>query len=254
MMHENASMTKDQNETNNLLSALLKTQNAGGSSGGGLSPEEIVSGWCKQTASKLKDNFDMEYASLNYPVRLDESMNTVLLQELKRFNALNDVIKSGLQDVINAIAGITVMSDELHVVFNSFYFGIIPAVWLQTSYPSLKTLAAYILDYLDRLKFFGTWLEKGIPDLFWISGFYFNAAFLTGTLQNFARKYQIPIDSVGFDFKMLKTTAVDKKPEDGSYVQGLFLDGARWDKEVHVLADPKPKELFSPTPIIWLEP
>ena len=53
---------------------------------------------------------------------------------------------------------------------------------------------------------------------------------------------------------MLKTASVDSKPEDGAYVRGLFLDGARWDKETHVLADPKPKELFSPTPIIWLEP
>eukprot|EP00944_MAST-04C_sp_MAST-4C-sp1_P000756 g756.t1 len=254
MMHENANMTKDQNETNNLLSALMKTQKAGGASGGSQTTEEIVAAWCKQTQVKLKDEFDMEFASLKYPVLLEQSMNTVLLQELNRFNGLNVIIRNSLQDVVNAIAGITIMSDELQEMFNAFYYGIIPSLWLQTSYPSLKSLATYILDYLERLNFFDTWLQEGIPDLFWISGFYFNQAFLTGTLQNYARKYEIPIDSVGFDFKMLKTASVDRKPDDGAYVRGLFLDGARWDKETHVLADPKPKELFSPTPIIWLEP
>ena len=99
MMHENANMTKDQNETNNLLSALMKTQKAGGASGGGQTTEEIVAAWCKQTQVKLKDEFDMEFASLKYPVLLEQSMNTVLLQELNRFNGLN-VIKDNLKNIL----------------------------------------------------------------------------------------------------------------------------------------------------------
>jgi len=42
------------------------------------------------------------------------------------------------------------------------------------------------------------------------------------------------------------------KPEDGCYVYGLFLEGARWDKTFRTLVDPKPKELFSPMPTIHM--
>jgi dynein heavy chain len=41
---------------------------------------------------------------------------------------------------------------------------------------------------------------------------------------------------------------------DGCYIHGLFLEGSRWDKVVKSLVDPKPKELFSPMPVIHMLP
>jgi dynein heavy chain len=49
-------------------------------------------------------------------------------------------------------------------------------------------------------------------------------------LQNHARKYQIPIDTLNFGFKVMPFEDVDgvpTPPDDGLYVSGMYIDGAR---------------------------
>ncbi len=43
-------------------------------------------------------------------------------------------------------------------------------------------------------------------------------------------------------------------PEDGCYIEGLFIEGSRWDTKDGVLAESEHKVLFTPMPIIWLKP
>merc|ERR1711881_98842 len=103
-----------------------------------------------------------------------------------------------------------------------------PAFWKKVSFPSLKPLKAYVLDLQQRLTFLQNWIDHGAPVEFWLSGFFFTQSFLTGQLQNFARKYTLPIDTLLWTFKVLKRSERDfKKPETGCLVYGLFMDGAR---------------------------
>lgn len=44
------------------------------------------------------------------------------------------------------------------------------------------------------------------------------------------------------------------RPEDGAFIRGLFLEGARWDVGTHVIAECHPRELFVPMPYIHLYP
>jgi dynein heavy chain len=81
-----------------------------------------------------------------YPVVYEESMNTVLNQELTRFNRLLKTIEDSLHDLKKALKGLLVMSSQLERTAKSIYDGKVPEMWMEKSYPSLKPLSNYITD------------------------------------------------------------------------------------------------------------
>jgi dynein heavy chain len=186
-----------------------------------------------------------------------DSMNTVLQQELLRFNRLISVVRSSLINVGKAIKGEVPMSLELENVCDSLFNNNVPDVWAKVAYPSLKPLASWIVDFLDRLKFIQNWIDNNAPPTFWISGFFFTQSFLTGTRQNFARKYGIAIDFIEFDFIVISDETkydLENGPEDGVFVHGLFMEGARWDDNLEAIEESHPKVLFSSMKPVWILP
>eukprot|EP00898_Chlorokybus_atmophyticus_P004944 jgi/Chlat1/5450/Chrsp36S00417 len=234
-LHDNADITSDQNETYALLATVLSLQPRVSAAAGGISREAAIEKACTDILGKVPALFDNAAVASKYPATYRESMNTVLAQECIRYNGLLQVMKRSLQDALKALKGLVVMSNDLEMVCNSIYDNQVPDMWAQKAYPSLKPLSSWVNDLLERCEF----------------------AFLTGTLQNYARKYVYAIDTVQFGYVVLDDKS-DKEitagPEDGCYVRGLFLEGARWDATTHMLGESHPKELYTDMPVVWLRP
>ena len=148
------------------------------------------------------------------------------------------------------------MSEELEHTFSCFTLQRVPPVWEAVAYPSLKPLAGWNVDLFNRLAFIEKWLTTGPPVCFWISGFFFPQGFMTSALQAYSRRYKLPVDLLGLTAVIKQTgpEEFDKPPNDGAYIYGLFMEGARFDREEMSIAESFPGELYDPPPVIHLFP
>ncbi|MEE6460326.1 hypothetical protein FKM82_000921 [Ascaphus truei] len=279
-MHENANLAFQRNETNTLINTILDVQPRSTARGAGKSNDEIVSELATSILSKLPDKLDMDTASETLFSKDSKgrvnSLTTVLGQEVDRFNNLLTVLKVSLETLNKAIAGFVVMSEEMERIYKSFLNNQVPSLWAGAAYPSLKPLGSWVKDLVLRTAFIDAWIRRGQPKSFWISGFFFPQGFLTGTLQNHARKYNLPIDELSFHFTVLpcyrdqavviealKTIQFGQQlpmdiqlptPEDGVLVHGMYMDASRWDDEDMVVEDALPRQMNPILPVVHFEP
>ena len=177
-LHSNATISKDQFETTTLFASILLTQaQSSGGGGGEKSKDQTMFDVAADIYEKLPDNFSLELAQVKYPVKWSESMNTVLQQEIQKYNRLLETIRPSLKNVQRAVKGEVVMSARLEAVGNSLFFGDVPELWLKVSFPSLKKLGSYVTDVQNRLAMFDTWLNDAPPTCFWFPGFFFRRRF-----------------------------------------------------------------------------
>lgn len=92
--------------------------------------EEVIATTAHSIQEKLPPLFDVEAVSMAYPVSYHESMNTVLVQEVIRYNSLLEVIHKTLPELQKALKGLVVMSSELEEMSNSLFNDQIPTIWV----------------------------------------------------------------------------------------------------------------------------
>lgn len=258
-LHANAQITTAQITTQELLTNMIKMQPRA-STGKGKTREEIIGDMAKFLQDKTPEVFDLEKVSKVYPTSYNECMNSVLYQECVRYNGLLAEMKIGLITVQKALKGEVGMSEKLEAMSNAIFNNEVPSDWTQQNgrgFLSMMPLASWINDCNERTDFLQGWYDNGTPSIFWISGFFFPQAFLTGTMQNYARKRTIAIDELSYKFEIrddIVKEDIKERPDAGCLVYGLFLEGARWNKETHMLDDSEPKKLYETMPIVGFVP
>ena len=117
-LHSNANISCALQETTALLETALSLQpqdsgNSGGGSGQSwdVQVQELASAIEKRVPTNFQ--YDLPLVMLKYPVMYEESMNTVLQQELIAFNHLLKIVNSTLIELQKAIKGLVLLSAEL---------------------------------------------------------------------------------------------------------------------------------------------
>ena len=154
--HGNADIASQIRESGKILQSLLMLQPQI-SINGRETRETKVYNVCLDILKKMPENIDYEatYKSVKHDMN---PLNVVLLQEISRYNELLDKIRKSLADLQKAVKGIIVLTSDLEDSFSAIFEGRVPVSWSKT-FPSLKGLAAWTRDLIQRIEYFSNWVK-----------------------------------------------------------------------------------------------
>ncbi|KAK0163654.1 hypothetical protein PV327_007315 [Microctonus hyperodae] len=255
-LHSNAEIGYFTKTTKEMWMNLMKMQPRIPTTANGISRDELVNNLAEQILDKIPNEYNMMKIKKNFGLTVTQSV-IVLFQELERFNKLINTIKSTLTQLKKAIDGEIGIDNILENIYDSIYDGTLPKEWATLTSPTRKNLAGWMGHFTKRVLQYNEWANCNEPTVIWLSGLDNPQTYLAALVQMACRKNNWPLDkSVTYTAvtKFAKADEVEEKPDQGCYVQGLYLEGARWDMDEQCLKTSYPKVLIEKLPILTVTP
>lgn len=228
------------------LGGIVLSDEEGGSGAG--SALSMVDAFLEQTPVQ----FDADDLATRAEAHLTNPFVCVLLQEVQRMNLLLGTLVGSLQELKLGLDGALNMSDSMESLLETLPLDRVPATW--AAYPSLKSLGAWFADLLTRIEVLTPWAETlETPVVVWISGLFNPMAFITAVLQATARGSGLPLDQMEVWTDIPGSSDLEsfsEPPEDGAYIHGLCMEGARWEVKKNCITDSHSKDLYPVMPVM----
>ncbi|XP_017478046.1 PREDICTED: dynein heavy chain 10, axonemal [Rhagoletis zephyria] len=255
-LHPNAEIGYYTQSARSIWNHLIDLQPQTGDATGGISRDDFID----QVASGILDKLPVAFEVWRVKKQIQMNITptgVVLLQELDRFNLLVIRIKKTLKLLRKAIAGEIGMDNVLDNIANSLFNGLLPSDWRKLAPDTCKQLGSWMEHLQNRSTQFKYWAMSGEPLVIWLSGLHIPQSYLTALVQMACRKNGWPLDRSTLYTcvtSYLDPDDVEERPATGCYIQGLFLEGARWDMDIMQLARSHPKILVEELPILSVVP
>ena len=254
-LHPNAEIDFRTTQSELAFATLLELQpREAGSDEGAASPMQVA----EMVAADVMDRFGEKKFDVDDLARsLDEQgpYQNVFMQEMDVHNVLLAEIVRSLNELKLGFAGELTMSDAMEALLNALYMDAIPASWAKRAWPSKRGLVSWLSNFTQRLNQLDEWSGNPmeIPKVTWLSGLVNPQSFLTAINQVAAQKDKSELDklvSVSDVTKKMAVDEIDGHARDGAYINGLQMEGARWDVNNTSVESSKPKEMFSQMPVM----
>ncbi|XP_067136341.1 LOW QUALITY PROTEIN: dynein axonemal heavy chain 5-like [Centruroides vittatus] len=165
-----------------------------------------------------------------------------LRREVDRMTLLLRIVRTDLRRIGSSVP------EDLRSLFDHRT----PVSWKTISWET-DTLGSWLVELEERDRQYRNWLTGKKPKVFWFPGFFHPRGLLISIRQETCRSHP----GWALDAAIQRNEITRMDPEevteaatDGAYICGLFLEGARWDRETHRLADSLAGVLFSPLPVV----
>jgi len=149
------------------------------------------------------------------------------------------------------------MSSSLDELANCMFNGFLPPSWADKAPQNQKNLVNWIEHFQRRYTQYKDWVEVEEPRVIWLSGLHIPESYLTALVQATCRTNVWALDKVT-RYTVVTSERnpanIKKKLDHGTYVQGLFLEGAKWSVEKDCLDYQDPKQLIVEMPLVRIIP
>ena len=282
-LHANAEIGYLTATTVNLFATIISLGGGGGGGGGGAG--DVVKATMQDLRDRCPESLEMILIDKMAEPLLKEADKgpyvVCAVQECRRMNVLLGVIQTSLSDLEKGLNGQLNMTQAMEDLCTAFTISQWPGrnpyaqcVWEKFAWPSKKALLPQYADMIRRHGQLTAWTEElATPISVWLSGLFNPMAYLTGVTQVTSRATGQPLDKMTQETHL--TTYKDASaippeatfPENGAFVHGLFIEGARWPfgDEVEepyevggapvggVLLEARLKELMPPIPVVYIK-
>ena len=260
-LHPNADISLLTAERELLFSTITNVSgNVGGGDGGGSKGSDVVQRDLERLMQMLPEKLDL--LDIESRVKTKSPYVICALQEVARLNNLFAVMIKSMEELQLGLDGALNMSAPMEELSNAIATNSVPALWMShvsTRIQEVYSLSGWYSDILKREEQLRMWTKGDIalPTSVWLPGLFNAKAFVTAVMQTYARTNKLPLDVMKFMTEV--TTKVDpsqipEAPNEGVFVHGLCIEGARWDKASGSLRDSIPGEMHTPMPVIWIKP
>ncbi|EUD70891.1 hypothetical protein YYG_04015 [Plasmodium vinckei petteri] len=268
----NSYKNKNKENENALQKSLLLNNTIGNNANIGKNANMSDSRYNKNTAGIANENdINLENLDITYWESNNDDNNiqynfsplqVFFLQEMERIQKVINLVKTNLNDIINAIDGSKIMVADLQNDTKCIYTQSIPKHWI---YDASETEISWVCNNLNqwlnilnlRYEQIMNYFQNGKLKSYWLPGFFNPQGFLTSMKQEITRlnkKDQLSLDEVVLyaDIKNFDIEKIKEYPEHGFYIHGLFIEGSKWNWQEGKLEESSPKVLSENMPVIHI--
>ncbi|XP_008208864.1 dynein beta chain, ciliary-like [Nasonia vitripennis] len=255
-LHPNAEIGFLTVTSENLFRTVLEMQprDVGEAAGVGMSREDKVKSIIEDLLDKLPEEFNVPELMTKVEERTPYTI--VAFQECERMNILCSELRRSLRELELGLKGELTINADMEDLQNYLYMDVVPPSWTRRAYPSSLGLTSWFADLLTRYTELHAWTaDFNLPSSVWLAGFFNPQSFLTAIMQQTARKNEWPLDKMCLycDVTKKQKDEFNAPPREGAYINGLFMEGARWDTATGSIADSRLKELFPQMPVVYIK-
>jgi dynein heavy chain len=259
-MHPNAEInfrTVQCEKVFDILMSLVGDGGAGdeGDGDAGQSPMAVAEGMAAEILEEVQEKkFPTDDVSRSMSDEEKGPYQFVFIQECDYMNGLVYEMVRGLAELMLGFKGELTMSEQMEGLAMCLYTEKLPKWWVMLGFPSTRPLRSWRANLQDRCMQLDDWIGDplNIPKVTDVARLFNPQSFLTAIKQICCQTQGLELDKlqVYTDVTKKEPKQVDSHAKEGAFVQGMFLEGARWDMASNSMEDSKPKEMAVAMPVI----